>query len=88
MCWRKIRALTGGCEKGMCSAETTWTASLDLSIYLEARDLVINFKLDRFIQPGYKLYHSRLIMSVLVNAVNENDFLPGPQVSRAFGTRY
>ena len=37
------------------------------SIYFEALLLVINLILDRFIQPGYKLY-SRL-ESLLVNAV-------------------
>lgn len=43
------------------------------SVYFETLDLAINFILDRFNQPGYKVYSH--LESVLLNAVNGNDFL-------------
>ena len=43
------------------------------SIYFEALDVVIKFILNRFKQPGYKLYSRS--ESLQVNAVNGNDFL-------------
>ena len=42
------------------------------SIYFKTLDLVINFILDRFNQPEYKLYSS--LESLLLDAVNGNDF--------------
>ena len=42
------------------------------SVYFETLDLAINFILDRFNQPGYKVYSH--LESLLLNAVNGNDF--------------
>ena len=42
------------------------------SVYFETLDLAINFILDRFSHPGYKVYSH--LESLLLNAVNGNDF--------------